>query len=262
MFALQWKNGHIIYTIRPILERGAIKCLNAKISTANYQLHLGDLLSSNGQDTHLIKMAEANSSNEIVFWCLQEYEEEYKRSFADTRIKVCSIQSLLMFEFGDEFLDEAAANIIYIGQETLGWGKDPDEFARGSRRDLVSFKNVFALLLLAMHGYVLDTNIFPEDETKAFELPAEKVFKLPKIPGQLECWMMYAPPQSQQARLALTYYLEGWQQLQDIYTKHGGYTEEFHNYPLMMSVLNFWNQTSRTLKVAFDKVTGHVMFLN
>ncbi len=166
-----------------------------------------------------LHMARVNSFNKKIFWCLDEYHADYVARFAGHDIEVKSIQSFLESDFGDEFLNEAAAKLRQIGRETLGWGIDPAEFARGSRRDSVSFKNVFSLFLLVLGGYTLDTNVRPKEGVHTLQLPAYSVFKMVKIPGQIECWMLYAPKNNQRARAVLTKYLNRWGKTQDVFKK-------------------------------------------
>ncbi len=199
-----------------------------------------------------IHMAQVNQSNKIIFWCLEEYKDHYRMQFSDHSIEVVGIQSFLTRDFEDPTLNQTAEQLRHIGRETLGWGKNTQDFNRGAVRDRVSFKNVFSLFLLALGGstpdaeldlggvYTLDTNVRPKAGISALILPDYNEFKIPRLPKQIECWMLYAPSNNDRAKAVLNYYLQQWHIAEDIFQQEGGYTETYYRYMggLMLNALS------------------------
>ena len=138
-----------------------------------------------GQDTGgPITMARVNKDNPIQFWCLEKHKKEYVEKFKEYKnITINTIESQAKHSSSMQIMLNSCLN-----------AKE-----RGSIRDRVTVKDAFALFLLQTKGgYIIDTNILPQDEEKLNLGKHEKTyFPAMQTPIQkrtdLECWLMYSP---------------------------------------------------------------------
>ncbi|CAM6002490.1 unnamed protein product [Sphagnum balticum] len=165
-----------------------------------------------------VAMASCNKTNPILFWCLEEYEKQYKELLANTpAIQVKTIESSLANEYKDNVIQTAATYTKAIIDEHL-------KSTRNTIRDRVSVKNIFSLFLLySQGGYVLDTNVVPMDKSVAMQLPSYKDFHLPVFDmalhksSDLDYWMLFSPPNNAIARSAFDAYIIRWGELQALF---------------------------------------------
>lgn len=150
----------------------------------------------------------------IVFWCLDQYMPYYQAKFSNTSIRVSSIEDCLVQMSGAEHKNnrcvEFATQLVVFKNKILN-----TENGRGSIRDLVTIKVVFAYFLLYVKGgYVLDTNVIPDaNASKKMTFPDYGTFKIPRIyrgnaqsssPHSLDIWMMYSPRNHEYAEYIFT----------------------------------------------------------
>lgn len=168
-----------------------------------------------------ISMAKANKHNPIIFWCLFEHLDHYKKKFEKhPNIQVRSIEHHIEKELTN--YEEQADQLIDIMQKCLNEKKN-----RNTIRDRVTVKEAFSLFLLCTQaGYVLDTNIIPIEESIA--LPAYTNLKAPAFKEQsqdiadFETWMLYSPAPGNEAVITIlsNYYLS-WRNAEKHYRSHG-----------------------------------------
>ncbi len=170
----------------------------------------------------VIHMAKLNKKNKIIFWCLSEYLAHYKVVFNSYPIEVRSIENYIEQDFKNEDLNKSAKILKRIKKATL------DAYNRNTKRDIISFKNVFSLFVLMLGGYILDTNVRPYWEIKAIFLPGGNHFRIPKLPEQYDCWIMYAPPNCEYAKNIFYYYFDLWKNSEKLFHKvFLGYTKDY-----------------------------------
>jgi hypothetical protein len=175
-----------------------------------------------------VAMASCNKTNPILFWCLEEYEKQYKELLANTpAIQVKTIESSVTNEYKDNAIQTAATSTKAIIDEHL-------KSTRNTIRDRVSVKNIFSLFLLySQGGYVLDTNVVPMDKSVAMQLPSYQdfhvpVFSLPLlVSADMDYWMLFSPPKDTIAPLVLSTYIQRWGRLQAIFNSEKR-SERYH----------------------------------
>lgn len=158
-----------------------------------------------------IKMATANQTNPLFFWCLAAHETFYKKRFEKfSNLQVCTIEEGLADHIGNK-------EIILIINNVIEEHLKPE---RSTVRDKVSVKNIFSLFLLySKGGYVLDTNIIPST-SNAFSLPYFDEFYFPKMNAEKsvqEFWLMYSPKAKPITFTLLNEYLIDWNVSQKIF---------------------------------------------
>ncbi len=175
--------------------------------------------------------------NPMVFWCQAEHQQKFVEYFAKENIKieVKSIEPYLesivkQSNEQDTKLKVEAAKLLEIHSELLlGEG-------RNSIHDRVTFKDVFALFLMANEGgYFLDTNLeasqkgaihFPEYDEYKFPW-LEQIVEKKLIRNIPEVWMQYSPyHNTARAKESLLRYLESYPILQSLYRENN--IDEYH----------------------------------
>ena len=170
----------------------------------------------------VIKFAKY-AENPVVFYCLEEYSEYYKKEFEKqgvANIQVKSAESLIKecHDSKDAYLTSQADLISKLFKDNL---------KRATKRDLVTVKELMSLLIIYINGgYALDSNIQPL-EMKPFSLPSYDDIMAPSLGYMYEVWMLFAPKDNEKVKNGIKYFLEAWQEAEKIYQESGGDTPQW-----------------------------------
>lgn len=206
-----------------------------------------------GQDiTAVISMAACINTkyHTLLFWCLDKYTAYYDSILRQFGIQVCSIEEYLEKCNQRESLRRSVA-IVRVVMNTL-LSSD-----RNTLRDRVTVKNIVSLFLLkvgATHFYK-DSNAGP---SKHLPLKLHKYnsfyapyFSEPKYEG-IDVWLLYAPPNSQHARIAFNYFYTHWKDAERIYF-YEGYSDRYRAEmgALIVASVNAGTEKGQEMKVWF-----------
>jgi len=167
------------------------------------------------------------TSNPLIFWCLESHQERYKKYFAtkEIAIEVKPIEPFLR-EFKVEN-DAIPATILKIFSEHTSPGHN-------TVVDRVCLKDLFFNFILAYQGhYVLDTNVhtfmLSDQDEPSVDMPAHAKFMFPWVRNTAEVWMQYSPPNNlQRAKNILDLYLKLYMEnIRELYNKPDN-AEEYH----------------------------------
>ncbi len=147
-----------------------------------------------------ISMSTQNSTNPIVFWCLDAHKNHYEEIYKDkVNIQVKSVEVLLKEHTNDSVLKGRAEIMLTLMCNHL-------DSQKNTVRDRVTIKNIFTIyLLMTQGGYTLDTNIKPAIN-ELVSLPHQAGFSVTKIEDErfkstemepialasIECFLMYS----------------------------------------------------------------------
>ncbi len=159
-----------------------------------------------GQDTRaaleLIEVLE----NPFRFVCLEKHADYYNKFFKEkgVTVEIQTAESFLKKCEEDDFLKIHAEKIRHIFNTYL---------SRGTKRDLVSIKNLISLLIAYQGAVVADSNVSPTTK-KSFSIPEYKEFLLPHIGIGYDFWMIYSPPKSKEIKHIISSFLERWNEVE------------------------------------------------
>jgi hypothetical protein len=172
-------------------------------------------------------MAKKNNKNPIYFWCLDAYCKEYQALFqAHPTVTVCSIEHYLqqtMHQHKDANLFSDIVKSILASEMRI--------------KDRVIIKDGFSLYLLAnAGGYILDTNILPQQSSETIELPFLPDVMIPaktdnpKKIDDIDCWILYSPKANLNVTTAIfSNYLKFYQAAHSANSTLEKYSEQYYN---------------------------------
>jgi hypothetical protein len=156
-----------------------------------------------GQDTNAIIELYKVIQNPLGFVCLEKHKEYYEKFFSaqGEKIQIHTVESFIKKCEEDDFLKTYVEKIKQILSTHL---------ARGTKRDLVSIKNLFSVIIAYFGAVVADSNIRPTTD-QAFSVPHADEFLLPAIDEEdFDIWLMYSPQRSDIAKYIIQSYLKNW----------------------------------------------------
>lgn len=164
-----------------------------------------------GQDRNWVIALSKVIQNPFKFVCLEQYKKVFEEVFSEEKIKIITEQDILKKCEEDDFLKNYVPKIKEICETYL---------KRGTKRDLVSLKNLMSILLAYFGGVVGDTNIRPTTD-KLFSIPAYQEFLIPYVNlskgnGAYDIWMIFSPPRGEAIKHIVKSFLEKWDDVEKL----------------------------------------------
>ncbi len=188
------------------------------------------------QDTLAALGLLRNLKNPFRFVCLEKHVAYYDKFFKEKgfTVEIQSAESFLKKCEEDEFLKPHAEKIRHIFSTYL---------SRGTKRDLVSIKNLISLLIAYQGAVVADSNVYhvskDPSSLEPFAIPEYKEFLLPYNEGfGYDFWMMSSRPKSKEVKHIITSFLKNWDVVEEYLTNNDEKTWNEFQSLLMMDPIN------------------------